>query len=886
MRYALDEFASNGGQDLWRESTSVLPTHLALVARRLNLLGVEHGAESFLNISYVAEATIKTIATVLVSSLSQTYPDDAYRLSYDLVHADGLGTWDTVIRESVRNLSAQLPHEVTRLREWATRKRAPVDDVWLGEAMDACNEIFELLKIRERFTERQRSALDLVTALIRIRGKTKAHGAVPQDFYDAANRLYSRAVYSLLHRCPIVYWGWASFQRRGRDDIDMVALTGLSPGVPSSPPISTPELGSRSSAVCYRTPESEEWFSCGDLLVSDLECQRFSFPNGQFTTAGRSEYIDYASGQCTIVDSTALSTPPAPLPASETHGSSSLEVRSNAFENLPTLPGHYVKRPRLENELRERLLDQNHPIVTLHGRGGVGKTWLALRMALSLAEEDSPRFENIIWVSARDLDLQASGPKRVKQDVVDLKSIVRLWAKLFADESKIDVFALALQQADRLSGLGSLYVFDNFETLADTTEIHRFLDTHTRIPNKILLTSRERAFKADYYITVEGMERAEADELMSCSARDLGVEGLLNEKVKRSFFEYSDGHAYALRVLVGELAKQGKFVPPPQLISRRDDILDAVFERSFNQLSDDARRVFLTVSKWRSAVSEIALLVVLGPRHIDVEEGLEECIRASLLSETTRVGNHTCYEAPHLAREFGKKKLIGDPDRLVIEEDLVLLRGFGDMELGHRRGHTFEDQVERFIRWAHSSEATSDESLRVEEMLEVLAGLWPQAWLALAEYRSEHRYDRSKVEYAVRRAVEEMPFSKDAWMAKARFARQYGDDSAEVAALISAVEADPEDLKTLSLTARTLTRYITRRKSDIPETRRHVYLANVRDAMVRVSHRLDADCLSQLGWLFLLEGDKERAYEYADSGCKMDPMNEHCRELIARLSGG
>ena len=36
------------------------------------------------------------------------------------------------------------------------------------------------------------------------------------------------------------------------------------------------------------------------------------------------------------------------------------------------------KRRSLEFELTARLLDENHPIITLHGGGGMGKTFLAL----------------------------------------------------------------------------------------------------------------------------------------------------------------------------------------------------------------------------------------------------------------------------------------------------------------------------------------------------------------------------------------------------------------------------------------------------------------------------------------------------------------------------
>lgn len=53
----------------------------------------------------------------------------------------------------------------------------------------------------------------------------------------------------------------------------------------------------------------------------------------------------------------------------------------NVFTNMPPRREAYVRRPALENELRDRLLDARHPVITLQGRGGIGKTSLAFRLA-------------------------------------------------------------------------------------------------------------------------------------------------------------------------------------------------------------------------------------------------------------------------------------------------------------------------------------------------------------------------------------------------------------------------------------------------------------------------------------------------------------------------
>jgi hypothetical protein len=75
--------------------------HLALVARRIEAIGREASADTFLTTSYLVEATIKTLALVLASAIRERAPEDAYHAEYDCVRADGLGTWTDVIERDL-----------------------------------------------------------------------------------------------------------------------------------------------------------------------------------------------------------------------------------------------------------------------------------------------------------------------------------------------------------------------------------------------------------------------------------------------------------------------------------------------------------------------------------------------------------------------------------------------------------------------------------------------------------------------------------------------------------------------------------------------------------------------------------------------------------------
>ena len=538
-------------------------------------------------------------------------------------------------------------------------------------------------------------------------------------------------------------------------------------------------------------------------------------------------------------------------------------------------------RRRLEDELRSKLLDSNHAIITLHGRGGVGKTMLALNTAHEISREVDPRFETILWFSARDVDLRPGGPTFVRPAVVDLEDVSVQFGKLLGSPGGIEEFSNGLQGKGKSGPI--LFIFDNFETMAGIADLHQFLDTHTHLPNKTLITSRERAFKADYPIEVKGMEFDEAREMLRALARDLDIEGVATEEVIASVFENTEGHAYLMRVVLGEIAKEGRYVPPRQLVSRRIDIVDAVFERSFDKLSDAGRYVFLIVTNWKSAIPALALIAVLGDLDFDVEGGIDECLRLSLVNRDYLLDGQPCYTAPLLARLFGQKKLLGDSERFVIEAQLSTIRRFGVIEANSLHRFKQSDVTEHFINWCCDAENIKSgivDPQKLDRILSSLAEMWPAGWLALAKYREARGADRQQIEQALRRAVEEIPDNKTAWLERARYAEFVGDDPTRISSLISAVEADPNDIILISRVAGEVTRYITDHAASIPRTRRGVYLASIREHMERITTDLPADELSKLSWLFLLENNETNARRYAQMGLRKDPKNAHCKSIL------
>jgi hypothetical protein len=112
------------------------------------------------------------------------------------------------------------------------------------------------------------------------------------------------------------------------------------------------------------------------------------------------------------------------------------------------------------------------------------------------------------------------------------------------------------------------------------------------------------------------------------------------------------------------------------MIVRKDDILDALFDRTYASLSPMAARVFLTLSGWQSLVPQVAVEAVLlrhGSVGGDPERAIDELVRMSLIERMRAQDGNDFVGVPLTAALFGRKKLEVNPHRELIESDIRFL---------------------------------------------------------------------------------------------------------------------------------------------------------------------------------------------------------------------
>jgi hypothetical protein len=568
-----------------------------------------------------------------------------------------------------------------------------------------------------------------------LRNRTRGHGATTPTACSRAAPLLRTALDLLLENLSIFELPWAHLRRN---------LSGK---------YRVTDIGNGDASFAHLRTSREHPFSNGvypwitsprrvDLLTTDEEVRDFYLPNGG-ATGQRYEVLSYVTDNKLAIPIDEYVVPPTSLPVSETQGGGTLDVVGNVFSNLPPDTRGYINRAGLEEDLARLLRDDRHPVITLVGRGGIGKTSLALHVLHAISTED--RFFSIVWFSSRDIELLPEGPKLVQPHLLSHDDIAREYVSLVNPEQlttnavkPLDQFAEALgEQTDS----ATLFVFDNFETVRSPLELYRWLDTHIRTPNKILITTHSRDFKGDYWLEVGGMTEDQFRELVARTAGAIGVGHLLTDEYVADLYRESDGHPYIAKVLLGEIARAGEQRNVARIMASQEHVLEALFERTFSQLSPAAQRVFLTLSSWRSLVPIVALdAAIQRPENErgDVEAALDELRRSSLLELTDGSVGDRYATVPLSAALFGKRKQTTSPWKTAIEADVEVLQLFGPVQAPAVRAHGFEMQVERLFQTVAARVQKSPGDLdRYLPVLEFVSREQPVGWRFLGQLLEE-----------------------------------------------------------------------------------------------------------------------------------------------------
>ena len=839
----------------------------------------------FYSLTYLGEMVLKITAAGLVSAVENDRDRHRYRQLHRLVRADGLGEWSGVIDDVLTGPASQFLLSDARSEQKELTQNLK-DPSWQYEAVRLLTICLKEIDPSTENMPDKVSARRFLTLLVQLRNNTRAHG-VPQG--RVCSRVAPALERALKHFCEnfsLFKRPWAYLRRNLSGNYRVTKLS-----QDSSPFLSlkTEATAQWEEGVYVHFDEHR----IVELISSDPDGSDFYFPNGAFN-GKHFEMLSYLTGTKTSAPAAPYLIPTTPLPPSETEGMGDLEIQGDVFGNLPPSHTGYINRLQLEGELHSRLLDDRHPVITLAGRGGIGKTSLAISVLHQVSK--TPRFEAILWFSARDIDLLLEGPRMVQPRVLTELEIAREFVRMVEPAAaKKPGFKPQEFLANALSkspiGGSILFVFDNFETVRNPSELYAWVDTYVRSPNKILITTRVREFKGDYPVDVFGMSGPECRELIAETAATLGISRLLTEEYQEQLIRETEGHPYAIKILLGELAKAGKPHKVERIISGRSEVLEALFERTYANLSPAAKQVFLTLASWRSVVPQLAVeAIMLRPSNerFDVEAAIVELTRSSLI-ETAEAKDGTIFlNVPLVAAVFGKGKLAVSPLKSAIEANIEFLH-----MLGASQKTDLQQGIGPRIRtmFRHIAAKVAKESKALDEnlpILEFVARGYPPAWQLISQLHEETGGDSSlkKAKEAMLRYLQVNPKSEEkrpAWKKLSEFCALMRDWTGEIHALVEMCETVNTPFLDISNSANRLNSLV-HHQQFIAFDQKPILARRLADLMnSRIEEADPTDC-SRLAWLYLHLKDERRAGEVAEIGLRIDPRNEHCLKIKRRLA--
>lgn len=847
----------------------------------------ESDTAGFLALMYVGETLIKTLTCALLGAVENDQAGTRYQLAYRLVRADGIGEWVAVLSELSKGPASNLLPSALGSTRTALAQRVDADQ-WQSLCCSAMSAAAKELGVA---IQPQVGKIELRSALeifVQIRNKTRGHGASQIDQMSRAS-VHLNTALRLLENLPIFNVSWAYVKQNISGKYRVTSISEKSP-----------EFGYLTVATSTEKLEDGIYYWSGkplkaSFIESNPDILDFFFPNGSYKNQ-KYEVLSYISSSRKEIEGSKYIRQPMQLPASETEGLSELQVTGESFTNLPNGAPNYVGRIDLEKNLIKIIADDRHPVITLHGMGGIGKTSLAIKVLRDLADKGD--YEIIVWLSARDIDLLDHGVKPVRPSIMSLEDVAgelyRLINPLLPEASrrtgKQCLLDLSTVMGDKTVIKPRLFVLDNFETVKNPVEVFTALSDCIRLPNKLLITSRFREFRADYPLEVRGMQPEEAQELIQGVAIKLGISDLITQQYSTELYQSADGHPYIMKVALGEASKRNAPTQISQILIRQGDLLEALFQRAYASLSLLGQRLFLLISSWSSIIPRLAIetVVLVSLDEISNLDGaIDELIRTSLIDET-KTGKFDMLFAPIAAKQFAKQQLKTSQLGPQVREDLTLLQKMGttsSQETSVAVEKRLQKLVDSMLNAVDGRHATSEQVLPA---LEYMSKYYSTTRFRLAIWFEEHgEIDKSlnAAELFLQASNSESKNILAAWDLVIRCKKKTSDSLGELNALCKKSLTPEIDHFEFSNTVNSINQIFT--STEAPTAHRRALLNDVCLAYEeRFSHDdFDATDFSRIAWLYLHANRLDLAKKTLDRGLLLEPENPHCYKLTTRLNG-
>jgi LuxR family glucitol operon transcriptional activator len=317
-----------------------------------------------------------------------------------------------------------------------------------------------------------------------------------------------------------------------------------------------------------------------------------------------------------------------------------------AYNNLP-VPDYedtgFFPRQKLEAELRKKILGR-HPVITVLGDGGDGKTAVTLQTLYGLLSANDHGFDAIIWVSAKSSKLTGAEIARIETEITSSIAAFGEIVHLFEGE-----VADPLARLTRLMSENKiLLVIDNLETIIDDN-IRKFAED---IPgqSKLILTSRI-PLGHDLSVNVQPFNEREAINFLRVLIKTYEIEYLRSEPDERLKFYSGRLHNKPLLLKWFALGVSSG-LSPSSIVSNPEVALRFCLENVFEALSIRTKRHLSAMALLPQPASMSVLEFITDDDIFLLEASLAEAMRFAIVEQKVEIGSEITFQIRPFAKAY------------------------------------------------------------------------------------------------------------------------------------------------------------------------------------------------------------------------------------------
>lgn len=304
----------------------------------------------------------------------------------------------------------------------------------------------------------------------------------------------------------------------------------------------------------------------------------------------------------------------------------------------------FVGRDEVKKQIIKKLKSA-HPIVSIIGDGGIGKTSTVLSCIYDIIDENDFNFEKVIWVTLKTKSLQDGEFKDLKNSI---KSFGECLVKneILLKESSTTIESLLFY----MSVYKTLFILDNLETI--NSEDVKELFEELPVGSKILITSRIGIGEYETRMVLPRFTINEASAYFRKLVSAYGV-NILSDISNEDVRKYIDKLYYSPLCIKWFVINVAKGNNPDIIINDQEELIEFCLSNVYDKLSDDAKNIllFLLVKQLPCSIAELVYLNNQDYNHSIV--AINELCACNFLEQV----DYGVYYVPEFARKYLNSKL-------------------------------------------------------------------------------------------------------------------------------------------------------------------------------------------------------------------------------------